>query len=68
MQDFEGKLFPISYISKKLSVAERNYSTTEKECLAIIWAVKKFRNYLHGRAFVIETTIILNSIWTKRSL
>ena len=27
MQDFEGKLFPISYISKKLSVAERNYST-----------------------------------------
>ena len=55
MQNFEGKLFSISYINKKISVAERNYSTTEKECLVIIWAVKKFRNYLHGREFIIET-------------
>ena len=55
MHDIEGTVFPISFISKKLSNAEKNYSTTEKECLAIIWAVKKFRNYLHGKEFIIET-------------
>ena len=55
MQQFDGTLFPISFISKKLSTAEKNYSTTEKECLAIVWAVKKYRNYLHGSQFIIET-------------
>ena len=55
MQEFEGTLFPINFISKKLSTAEKNYSTTEKECLAIVWAVKMFRNYLDGKEFIIET-------------
>ena len=55
MQEFEGTLFPISVISKKLSAAEMNYSNTEKECLAIMWAVKKFPNYVHVKEFIIET-------------
>ena len=53
MQYIEGKVFPISF-SKKLSNAEKNYSTTEKECLAIIGGVK-FHNYLHEKEFIIET-------------
>lgn len=55
MQKHEGKLFPVCYGSKKLSSAERNYSTIEKECLAIVWGFKKFHLYLYGVPFVLQT-------------
>lgn len=35
--------------------AEKNYDTTEKELLAIVWSTKHFRQYLYGREFVIKT-------------
>ena len=55
MQQYEDKLYPVAYASKKLNEAERRYSTMEKEGLAIVWAVRKFRMYLDGRAFMLET-------------
>ncbi|XP_045479182.1 uncharacterized protein LOC123684075 [Harmonia axyridis] len=50
-----GKDLPISYFSKTLNKAERNYSTTEKELLAIVEACKHFRPYLYGQKFIICT-------------
>ncbi|KAK3767536.1 hypothetical protein RRG08_003968 [Elysia crispata] len=55
MQEHDGKPYPVSYGSKKLTAAERNYSTVEKECLAIVWGVKKFELYQQGVPFVLQT-------------
>jgi transposase InsO family protein len=46
---------PVCFISRQLSAAERNYSATELECLAVIWAVGQLEIYLVDRPFVLET-------------
>ena len=36
-------------------MAEKKYTTTEKECLAIVWSVRKLRHFLQGVPFILET-------------
>lgn len=46
---------PICYASRTLNDHERNYSTIEKELLAIVWGVKYFRPYTFGKEFDLLT-------------
>ena len=44
---------PVAYYSKHLTRAQRNYSTTERELLAIVFAVQHFKQFLYGGKFTV---------------
>lgn len=46
---------PIEYGSRVLNAAESRYSTTEKEILAAVFFIEKFRYYLAGKEFTLVT-------------
>ena len=54
LQYINNEPYPVAFASRKLLPRETRYSTIEKECLAIIWAVKKFEYYLTGKLFLLE--------------
>lgn len=45
----------VAYYSQKLSAAQKKYQTTERECLAVIVAIEKFRPYVEGVHFTVVT-------------
>ncbi|KAG1929738.1 gag-pol fusion protein [Pimephales promelas] len=54
-QGIVGEEKPVVFLSRKLLSRESRYSTIEKECLAIKWALDSLRYYLLGREFDLET-------------
>ena len=51
----DGTTRPIAHTSRSLIAAKKNYSQIKKEALAIIFAMKKFHKFLHGREFFLQT-------------
>ncbi|RVW29384.1 Transposon Ty3-G Gag-Pol polyprotein [Vitis vinifera] len=51
----DGKPYVIYYASKTLNEAQRNYTTTEKELLVVVFALDKFRAYLVGSFIIVFT-------------
>ncbi|CAN6704229.1 unnamed protein product [Malus baccata var. baccata] len=57
----------IYYASRTLNDAQLNYSTTEKELLAVVFALDKFRSYLLGTKVIIYTDhAALKYLFTKK--
>lgn len=54
-QEFEDGEKVIAFLSRSLTRQERAYTTTERECLAVIWAMEKLRPYLDGLRFTVIT-------------
>lgn len=52
-RDFHRRI--IAYASKTLSQTEKRYAQTEKEALALVWAVEHFHYYLYGTKFTLFT-------------
>ena len=45
-KDNEGRLRPVTFLSRSLTAAERNYTTTERELLTVVWSIGRLRKYL----------------------
>lgn len=54
-QEDKGELRVIDWASKKLTPAEKKYGITEKEFLAMAWAIEHYEYYLRGRKFTVIT-------------
>ena len=51
----DGRHVVISYNSKLFNPQQLKYSITEKECLALVYAVKKYRHFIYGSPFTVYT-------------
>lgn len=53
--DEENKEYTVSYASRSLKGAEINYTITELECLALVWALRKWNTILMERKVRVHT-------------
>ena len=50
-----GHEYVVRYVSKKTTLAKRNYSATDLECAAVVYMIRKFHCYLAGGKFTVVT-------------
>ena len=56
LMQLHGKIWkPVAFCSRKLLENERRWSQIEKECLAVVWACERFRQYILGIQVQVET-------------
>ena len=55
LQEHDGILFPVCFGSKKLCEREMRWSISDRECLAVVWSILKFKKYLYGAHFVVQS-------------
>jgi hypothetical protein len=68
-QTKDRKHHAIAYASKTLTGPQLNYATTEKELLAIVFAIDKFRSYLVGAKVIVYTDhAALKYLLTKKDV
>jgi hypothetical protein len=66
-QSKDKKHYAISYASKTLTGPQLNYATTEKELLAVVFVIEKFRSYLVGTKVIVYTNhAALKYLLTKK--
>lgn len=54
-QEIEGEERVVAFLSKKLTSAQQKYHVTERECLAVLMAIERFRPYIEGVHFSVIT-------------
>jgi hypothetical protein len=54
-QNIDGHERVVCYLSRALLPAEQRYTTTEKECLSVIYAIERLRCYFEGTRFTVVT-------------
>ncbi|GFS53200.1 transposon Tf2-11 polyprotein [Trichonephila clavipes] len=55
LQGEDKEEHPVEFASRLLNPAERNYSTTERGALAVVWALNKFRGYIDGASITVAS-------------
>jgi hypothetical protein len=54
-REIDDLWYPVAYLSRVMSNAEKNYPVHERECLAIYWCLRKLRHLLLGCSFQLFT-------------
>ena len=54
-QEPNGRRRIVSFASAKFSPTESRYHCNEQECLAYVWAIKRYRPFLEDRPFILKT-------------
>lgn len=70
LQEYDdGKLHPIAFASRRFTEAQSKYSATMRECLAVVWSLKQYHDYIAAHHVIVYTDhSALTALRTKRDL